>query len=217
MIRAVVFDMDGTLISSEEVWDDVRRHLVRERGGRWVDEAHEVMMGMSTPEWTGYMHHDLGLAMTPAAIADEVSRRLAESYRRRLPLLPGAREAVLAAAARWPLAVASSSPRGLIDLVVDLAGLDGAFAVTLSSEEVARGKPAPDVFLEALARLGVDPSEAAAVEDSSSGIRAARAAGMRVVAIPNSAYPPSEEALALADVVLADARALTPEVLAGAA
>lgn len=209
--------MDGTLISSEEVWDAVRHQLVVERGGRWADDAHEVMMGMSTPEWTGYMHRDLGLAMEPDEIAAEVSRRLAESYGRRLPLLPGAREAVLAAAGRWPLAVASSSPREIIALVVRLAGLDGAFDLLLSSEEVARGKPAPDVYLEALARMGVTPADATAVEDSSSGIRAARAAGMRVVAIPNPLYPPSPEALALADAVVPDAASLTPDLLAGPA
>lgn len=216
MIRAVVFDLDGTLISTEEVWDAVRRELVIERGGRWADDAHEVMMGMSTPEWTGYMHRDLRLAMEPDAIADEVARRLARSYRRRLPLLPGAREAVLDAARRWPLGVASSSPREIIALAVGLAGLDGAFEVLLSSEEVARGKPAPDVYLEVLARMGVAPADAAAVEDSSSGIRSARAAGMRVVAIPNRLYPPSPEALALADAVVPDAASLTPDVLAGA-
>lgn len=213
----MVFDMDGTLISSEEVWDAVRHQLVVERGGRWADDAHEVMMGMSTPEWTGYMHRDLGLAMEPDEIAAEVSRRLAGSYGRRLPLLPGAREAVLAAAGRWPLAVASSSPREIIALVVRLAGLDGAFDLLLSSEEVARGKPAPDVYLEALARMGVTPADATAVEDSSSGIRAARAAGMRVVAIPNPLYPPSPEALALADAVVPDAASLTPDLLAGPA
>ncbi|MGD9695916.1 MAG: HAD family hydrolase [Thermoleophilia bacterium] len=213
MIRAVVFDMDGVMISSEEIWDEVREELVRERGGAWRHEAHATMMGMSTPEWTGYMHGELGLPMDPDEIAAEVTRRLAARYRERLPLLAGVPEAVRALAARWPLGVASSSPQELIELVLDLAGLRRLFAVVVSSERVARGKPAPDVYLAALDRLGVPPAEAAAVEDSSGGLRAARAAGMRVVAIPNPIYPPSPEALGVADVVLPDARALTPEAI----
>ena len=214
-IRGVVFDLDGVIISSEEVWDDVRRDLVADRGGRWRPEGHDRMMGMSTPEWTAYMHEELGLDMSPAEIASEVSRLLAERYRASLPLLPGAVDAVRAAAARWPLAVASSSPQDLIELVLELAGIREDFAVVLSSERVARGKPAPDVYLPALERLGVPAPEAVAVEDSTAGIQAARAAGMRVVAVPNRIYPPAPEALALADVVLRDATTLTPAVLAG--
>ena len=173
------------------------------------------MMGMSTREWTAYMRDEFGLDMSPSAIAAEVSRRLAERYRARLPLLPGAVDAVRAASARWPLAVASSSPQDLIELVLELAGVRDDFTVVLSSERVPRGKPAPDVYLAALERLGTPAAEAAAVEDSTAGIQAARAAGMRVVAIPNRVYPPAPEALALADVVLRDATELTPAVLAG--
>lgn len=213
MTRAVVFDMDGVLISSEEVWDEVREGLARERGGRWSDRAHRDMMGMSTPEWTGYMHRELGLAMSPAAIEAEVVRRLVARYRARPPFIPGAREAVRALAGRVPLGLASSSTRALIDAVLGLAGLEGAFAATVSSEEVARGKPSPDVYLRALDLLGVDPPDAVAVEDSGAGIRAAAAAGMRVVAIPNALYPPSPEALALADPVLGSIRELTLAVV----
>jgi HAD superfamily hydrolase (TIGR01509 family) len=215
VIRAVAFDLDGVIISSEEVWDEVRQDLVRGRGGRWRPEAQHRMMGMSTPEWTAYMHEELGLDLSPPEIAAEVSRLLAERYRRSLPLLPGAVDAVRAASARWPLAVASSSPQELIELVLELAGIREDFTVVLSSEQVPRGKPAPDVYLSVLERLGVPAADAAAVEDSASGIQAARAAGMRVVAIPNRVYPPAPEALALADVVLRDATELTPAVLAG--
>jgi HAD superfamily hydrolase (TIGR01509 family) len=173
------------------------------------------MMGMSTPEWSAYMRDDLGVPMAPPEIAAEVERRIAARYRRSLPLIEGAREAVLRLAGRWPLGVASSSTPGLIAVVLELAGLAGAFAVTVSSEEVARGKPAPDVYLEALRRLGTPPAEAAAIEDSASGLRAARAAGVRVIAVPNPRYPPGDEALALADVVLGGIGELTPEVVAG--
>lgn len=211
MTRAVVFDMDGVLISSEEVWDVVREDLARERGGRWGPAAHHDMMGMSTPEWTGYMHTEVGLPMSPAEIEREVVGRLIARYRRELPLIDGAREAVIGMAARRPLGLASSSSRALIDAVLGLAGLADSFAVTVSSEEVGRGKPSPDVYLRALEGLGVAPVDAVAVEDSAAGIRAASAAGMRVVAIPNALYPPAAAALALADDVLGSIAELTPE------
>ena len=211
MTRAVVFDMDGVLISSEEVWDVVREDLARERGGRWGPEAHHDMMGMSTPEWTGYMHTEVGLPMSPSEIEREVVGRLIARYRSDLPVIRGAREAVTGMAARLPLGLASSSSRALIDAVLGLAGLADSFAVTVSSEEVVRGKPSPDVYLRALEGLGVAPADAVAVEDSAAGIRAASAAGMRVVAIPNVLYPPAAEALALADDVLASIGELTPE------
>lgn len=211
MTRAVVFDMDGVLISSEEVWDVVREDLARERGGRWGPDAHHDMMGMSTPEWTGYMHHEVGLPMSPPEIEREVVDRLIARYRAELPLIEGAREAVTRMAGRLPLGLASSSSRALIDAVLGLAGLTDRFAVTVSSEEVGRGKPSPDVYLRALEGLGVAPHDAVAVEDSAAGIQAASAAGMRVVAIPNLLYPPAAGALALADVVLASIGELTPE------
>ncbi len=202
-MRAVVFDMDGVLISSEEIWDEVREGLSAELGGSWSPSAHRDMMGMSTPEWSGYMHDALGVPLAPGAIAAEVVERLIARYRQTAPFIPGAAEAVRALAARYPLGLASSSSRSLIDAVLDQSGLGGCFRVTVSSEEVDRGKPSPDVYLEALARLGVDPADAVAVEDTGGGIRAAAAAGMRVIAIPNPHYPPAPEALALADTVLA--------------
>jgi HAD superfamily hydrolase (TIGR01509 family) len=209
-IQAVVFDMDGLLLDSEEVWDGVREQLVREHGGRWHDGAQQAMMGMSSLEWSRYMHDDLGLGEEPAEINAEVVNRMEIAYREQLPLVPGAVEAVGRLAARWPLGLASSSNRPLIDLVLELAGLDGLFRVTVSSEEVGRGKPAPDVYLEAARRLGVEPRQTAAIEDSGNGILSARAAGMRVIAVPNPTFPPRPEALAEADVVLASLDELTP-------
>ncbi len=212
-IDAVVFDMDGLLLDSEQVWDDVRETLARERGGRWHDRAQRDMMGMSSLEWSRYMHDVIGLADSPAAINGEVVERMATRYREQLPLLPGAVEAVERIADRWPLGLASSSNRSLIDLALDRAGIAGRFRVTISSEEVGRGKPAPDVYVEAARRLGVDPSRCAAVEDSHNGILAARAAGMRVVAVPNASFPPGDEALAAADVVLPSLAELTPSTI----
>ena len=215
MIEAVVFDLDGVLIQTEEIWDEVRERLVRERGGRYDAEAQRAMMGMSSLEWSRYIHDELRVPDAPEEISAEVVRRMEARYRERLPLLDGAVAAVERLAARWPLAVASSSNRPLIDAVLALSGLARHFAATVSSEEVARGKPAPDVYHEAARRLGAVAGRCGAVEDSHSGIRSAKAARMRVIAIPNAAYPPDEDALAQADVVLTSLGELTPEVVAG--
>jgi HAD superfamily hydrolase (TIGR01509 family) len=211
VIDAVVFDLDGLLLETEQLWDEVREALARERGGRWSDRAQAEMMGMSSPEWSRYMHDVVGLRETPDEIAAEVVRRMEARYRDGLPLLPGAHEAVERIAARWPLGLASSSNRPLIDLALELGDLARFFRVTVSSEEVERGKPAPDVYLEACHRLGVEPTRAAGIEDSRNGIRSAHAAGLRVVAIPTAQFPPAEESLALADVVLASLGELTVE------
>ena len=213
MIEAVVFDLDGVIVDSEQVWDDVRESLVRERGGRWHERAQADMMGMSSVEWSAYMHDELGLVESPNEINDEVVRLMLERYRVELPLLPGAVEAVERIAARYPLAVASSSNRPLIAAVLDAAGIARHFRATVSSEEVPRGKPAPDVYVEAARRLGVAAERCAAVEDSSNGLRSAKAAGMRVIAFPNRHYPPAEDAIALADVVLASLDELTPDLV----
>jgi HAD superfamily hydrolase (TIGR01509 family) len=213
VIEAVVFDLDGVIVDSEQLWDEARRRLVAEWGGRWDERATRDMMGMSSPEWSRYMHERLGLRQSPEEISAAVVERLESLYRDRLPLIPGSVEAVKRLAERRPLAVASSSNRPLIDLVLELAELSEHFEATVSSEEVQRGKPAPDVYLEAARRLELPPERCAAIEDSENGIRSALSAGMRVVAIPNRAFAPSPEALRLAAVVLSSVDELTPEVV----
>ena len=215
MIDAVVFDLDGVLVDSEQLWDEIREELARERGGCWHGRAQRDMMGMSSPEWARYMHEVIALPESPEEINEEVVRRLDGRYRENLPLIDGAAAAVERLAARWPLAVASSSNRLIIDLVLALGDLDRFFGATVSSEEVARGKPAPDVYLEAATRLGAAPARCAAVEDSHNGILAAKAAGMRVLAIPNGRYPPGDDALAAANAVLASIRLLTATAVEG--
>ncbi len=216
MIAAVAFDLDGVMIDSEQLWDEVREGLARERGGRWSEQAQADMMGMSSTEWSRYMHEVVGLPEPPEEINREVVRRMLDRYSEHLPLIDGAVDAVKRLAAHWPLGVASSSNRGLIDQVLELSSLAPYFKVTVSSEEVERGKPAPDVYLEAARRLGVEPLGSVAIEDSASGIRSAHAAGMHVVAIPNRAFPPPPDVLALASVVLESIKELDPDVARGA-
>jgi HAD superfamily hydrolase (TIGR01509 family) len=215
VIEAVVFDVDGVLVDSEPVWERVRRNFVATRGGRWPDDAQDRMMGMSTAEWSAYISEDFGLrGLSAQQVAELVTAAMAAEYAAHLPLLPGAVAAVRDLSARWPLAVASSAPKSLIDAVLDASGLRPAFAAAVSSEEVARGKPAPDVYLEAAARLGVTPAACAAVEDSSNGLRSAAAAGLAVIAVPRPEYPPAADALRQARVVLDSLTELTTDTIA---
>ncbi len=208
----MLFDQDGVLIDSEGAWDEARRAIVAENGGQWKDGATRAMMGMSAPEWSRYVHDELGVALAPEEISDRVVARLLAGYERSLPLVPGAVEAVRRIAARWPVGLASSANREVIDAVLAASGLSGVFGATVSGEEVARGKPAPDIYLEAARRLGVDPGRSAAVEDSTNGLRAAAAAGMLVVALPNREFPPESDALDLAAVVLGSLDELRPSL-----
>ena len=212
MIDAVVFDLDGVLIDSEQVWDEVREGLARERGGRYTERSQRDMMGMSSVEWSRYMHDVVGLPESPEEINREVVERLLARYAGSPPWIPGALDAVRRLAARWPLALASSSNREVIETVLAAGGIADCFRATVSSEEVPRGKPAPDVYLEAARRLGIDASRCAAIEDSRNGIRAAKAAGMRCIAVPNAHYPPGD-ATAEADVVVGSVAKLEPDVV----
>ena len=213
MPAAVIFDLDGVLLDSEQRWNEAKHQLVRDVGGRWRRDAPVVMMGMSSPEWSAYMRDELEVPLAADAISRDVVRRMRDGYRVELPLLPGAEDAVRALAARWPLGLASSSNREIIDLVLELAPFGDAFAVTVASEEVARGKPAPDVYIEAARRLGAEPARCVAIEDSANGLRAAAAAGMAVIALPNPHYPPSDDALALAAATVRTVGEVTPALV----
>jgi HAD superfamily hydrolase (TIGR01509 family) len=209
----VIFDLDGVPMDSEQLWNAAKQALVRDAGGRWRLDAPRAMMGMSSPEWSAYIREQLGVELEDEEINRDVAQRIEELYRARLPVLPGAVEAVRALHGRWPLGLASSSNREIIDLVLDLAGLADRFVVTVSSEEVARGKPAPDVYLEAARLVGVEPDRCVAIEDSSNGVRAAVAAGMAVIAVPNQHYPPDQDALALAAAIVGTTGDVTPELV----
>ena len=214
MIEAVVFDLDGVLVDSEPVWEQVRRQFVAEHGGHWAPDAQQRLMGMSTGEWARYLGGELGVGLPPGTIAAQVTGQMQARYRDRVPLMPGAAEAVRRLAARWPLGLASSSPPVLIGAVLDGAGLRDCFAVTMSTEQVAHGKPAPDIYLAVTRELGLRPYRCAAVEDSANGLRAAAAAGLRVIAVPHPRYPPGAEALGLAGLVLTGLDELTPDAVA---
>ena len=217
MIKAVVFDLDGVLVDSEPVWEQVRRGLVAERGGHWAPDAQRRLMGMSTPEWARYLSQDLGVALPPDQVAIQVIDRMTARYTEHVPLMDGAVDAVHRIAARWPLAVASSAPAVLIQTVLQSAGLRSCFSVVMSTEQVVHGKPAPDIYLAVTAALGFPAPDCAAVEDSSNGLRSAAAAGLRVIAIPQPQYPPDSDALAGASLVLPSLAGLTAGAVAALA
>jgi HAD superfamily hydrolase (TIGR01509 family) len=214
MIEAVAFDLDGTLIESETVWEAARREVTESAEGRWRDDAQPSMMGLSTPEWIAYMQEELGVALEADEIRKQVLERIKASYHERLPLIDGADEAVRRLAVGLPLAVASSSPRELIEQVLELVGLGECFEVVISSEEVRRGKPAPDVYLRACELLGSRPSHTAAIEDSGAGVRSAVAAGMPVVLIPGTEFPPDPGLLEEADLALESIKQLDVDAVA---
>ena len=215
MIEAVIFDLDGVLLQSEEVWDEVREKMTHDLGGKWHTNASRDMMGMSSPEWSLYMNEQLGVEHAPEQINEEAVQRMQTAYAGNLPLIPGAEEAVERLATRWPLGLASSSNRPLIDKVLEVSGLAEYFLAAVSSEEVERGKPHPDVFLAVANQMGVDPASCAAIEDSHTGVQSAHSAGMAVVVMPNPAFPPGEEAMRLANYVVETLSELTVELIEG--
>ncbi|MCC6313881.1 MAG: HAD family phosphatase [Thermomicrobiales bacterium] len=196
-MSGVVFDLDGVLVESEHLWEESWVACAAASGYVWTSSDTAACQGMSVPEWSAYMAAKLGRD-DPEAIAQAVGDRMIAALEAgRIDLLDGAAAMVTDAAMRAPIAVASSAPRRLIEAVLTATGLRPAFTALVSSEEVARGKPSPDVYIEAARRIDRDPARCGAVEDSSNGIRAAAAAGMTVVAIPNPVYPPKPDALAL--------------------
>ncbi len=209
-----MFDLDGVIVDSEPVWEQVRRQVVAEHGGHWLPDAQRRLMGMSTGEWAGYLSQDLGVGLPPPAVAATVIERMQARYREGVPLMPGAAAAVRRLAARWPLGLASSSPLALIGAVLDGAGLRECFMATLSTEQVPHGKPAPDIYLAVTDLLGFAPEACAAVEDSTNGLRSAAAAGLQVIAVPHPRYPPEPDALHASRLVLTGLDELTAQAVA---
>jgi HAD superfamily hydrolase (TIGR01509 family) len=210
-VAAVVFDLDGILVDTEPYWAAAKLEVTEAHGGLWRDSAPVEMLGMSGPEWAQFMHDDLAVPVPPERIRDEVVESMLRRIAAGVPLLDGASEAVSALAERWPLGLASSADRPVIEAVLEATALTPFFQVYVASDEAGRGKPAPDVYLAVVARLHVDAAAAVAIEDSSNGMRAAKAAGMRLIAIPIDHTPVDPEVLASADVVLDTIRELTAD------
>jgi HAD superfamily hydrolase (TIGR01509 family) len=213
VINAVVFDLDGVLIDSEPVWEEVRRQVVADHGGQWAPDSQRRLMGMSTGEWARYLSEELGVRLTPGQVADAVISQMAARYAEHLPLMPGAVDAVRRLAARWPLGLGSSAPAALIQTVLETAGLRADFAVVMSTELLPSGKPAPDIYLAVTERLDQSPADCAAIEDSTNGLKSAAAAGLAVVAVPHPLYPPDAAALAEASLVLESLADLTVDAI----
>ena len=203
----VIFDLDGTLVETEQVWRDVRRDFVRTHGGRWNDAAAAAMIGMRTNEWARYIHEDLGVAVDASEIAGEVLPGVIARLRN-VPILPGASEALVRLGRTFRLGLATSAALPVANAILAQTGWRERFAVVVSADEVSRGKPAPDVYLRALELLDVAPDRAAAVEDSANGIRSAYNAGLRVIAVPNREFAPDAEALSLAARTITTLRTL---------
>jgi HAD superfamily hydrolase (TIGR01509 family) len=214
VVDAVIFDLDGVIVDSEPVWERVRRQYVSEHGGAWRADSQRRLMGMSTDEWSRYLSGELRVDRGPKQVAADVVAQMARAYTEGVPLIEGAVDAVRRLGERWPLGLASSSPQSLIKTALDAAGLGHAFAAVMSTEDVAAGKPAPDVYLAVADRLGVDPRHCVAIEDSSNGVRSAADAGMAVVAVPQAAYPLDGDAAARTTQTLSTLDSLTVVVVA---
>jgi HAD superfamily hydrolase (TIGR01509 family) len=193
----VIFDLDGTLVETEQIWRDVRRDFVLAHAGRWNDGAQATMIGMRTNEWARCIHEDLGVSLDESEIADEVIAGVIARLRS-VPVLPGANEALDRLGQTFRLGLATSAALPVAKAILAGTGWRDCFAVVVSADEVSRGKPAPDVYLRALELLDAPPDRAAAVEDSASGIRSAYNARLRVIAVPNREFAPDPQALSLA-------------------
>lgn len=214
-IDTIVFDLDGVLIDTEQVWSDVRREFAATHGGHWTQDIDAPkVMGANSMEWAATMRENNGVDLPVEVIYRGIVDGVKAHYDRQLVVMPGAPEAIAALAREYRLGVASSSPVELIEYGLELAGLRRHFAEVISSDAVAAGKPQPDVYLEACRRLDALPARAAGVEDSSNGLRAVHAAGMAVIAVPHPGFPASAEAMGLADLVLSSLADLTPAVVA---
>ncbi|BDI08083.1 HAD family hydrolase [Sphaerotilus microaerophilus] len=221
LIQAVVFDMDGILIDSEVLWRQVREEFAADNGMVWNALDQESTMGCNTRMWSRIMVERLQLqerlGMDDAAIAKEIKARLLAKYEAHLPEREGAVASVLRVAQKYKVALASGSPNELATHVMKVTGLDQVFLATMYGDDVTHGKPAPDIYLEVLKKIGVAPEQAVGIEDSGNGIRSLRAARMGIVAAPGPEFPLSEEVLALADVRIEHMAEVNPELIEQAA
>ena len=204
MIQAIIFDLDGLLVDSERYWNEARRAMAAERGIAWSADDHRACMGVSTRTWANYMIRRLNLEWTPEQVEQHIIGTMVELYARQIPYLPGAIDAVNFAAQHFRTGLASGSPRVLIDAVMNDAAMRGKFQAIVCSDELPRGKPAPDVYVKTAELLGMEPTRCVCFEDSANGILSGKNAEMYVIAIPDARYaPPPPGILQQAHSVLA--------------
>jgi HAD superfamily hydrolase (TIGR01509 family) len=210
----VIFDLDGVLVDSEIWWDEVRARFAADHGRSWTSADQAAVMGANSRAWARIMRERLDLPLADEAIERAIVDGVVDRYEREgTPTIDGAVEAVRRIAADRPVAIASSAHADVIAAALDATGLTDVFEVVVSSDEVAHGKPAPDVYLEVARRMGVAPSTALVVEDSRNGVIAGKAAGMTVVLVPNHSVPPAPGAAEAADVVLDRLADLDPDAI----
>ena len=198
-IEAVIFDMDGVLVDSEVYWDKSRVEFARDRGKTWTDDYQRLAMGRSTVGWATVMREKLQLDESIDDIIAEMKGRVIARYERRMPTRPDAIESVHRMKQHFRVGLASGSPTEIIKSVLRITGLDQVFEVMIYGDDIPRGKPAPDIYLEAMAQLGVLPHVTVGIEDSANGLRSLKAAGMAAVAAPSPDFPLPPEILELAD------------------
>lgn len=201
-IKAVIFDMDGVLVDSEVYWAEARVEYARDIGKVWGGDDHRLVMGRATLEWARVMQQYLALEKPPEVIASEMIDRMGTKYAARMPVRPGAIEAVHLAGKHYRVGLASGSPTALINRVMELTGLDKVFETIVYGDDIPNGKPAPDIYIEAMRRLDVSSTEAIGVEDSANGIRALKAAGMYAIAAPSPDFPLPPDVAAMADTLI---------------
>ncbi len=212
-LQAVLWDMDGVLMDSEACWFESRIEFAERFGKIWTMNDQRVAMGRSTIEWAEVMRERLSLDLTLDQIMEEVITLVMDRLGERLPVLPGALEAVKLTATRYPIALASGSPTRVIDHVLNITGLHKVFQAVVYGDDMTRGKPDPEIWLTAADKLGVDVTLCAGIEDSGNGIRSLRAAGVYTIAVPSPGFPLSPDVLALADRVLPSLEHFTLDLL----
>ena len=212
-IQAIIFDMDGVLVDSEVYWEQSRFEFAKDRGKSWTDEFQREAMGQSTIGWATVMKNRLDLSETTDSIIAEMKARVIAHYEQQMPARPGALEAVELAAKHYQVGLASGSPTDIIQRVMQLTGLDQVFETIVYGDTVPRGKPAPDIYLEAMKRLGVNPDVTLGIEDSANGIHALKAAGMYSIAAPSPDYPLPSDIVALADAHIREMTEFSPDMV----
>lgn len=212
-LKAVIFDLDGLLVDSEPVWFKVRTEMFGRYGMTWTHDDQKALMGRNTQSWIDYVHDKLGGKLSKREVETQTVEAMAGSYRKHeVRIMPGAEIALEQSSKQFIVGLASGSPYVLIEAALKANGWAKYFSRILSSDDVPQGKPSPDVYVEIMKRMGVQPYESVVVEDSGSGILAGKAAGALVIAIPNERLMPAKEALDSANIVIRSLEAFSEAI-----